>query len=386
LSDADIQKIRIWLRRHGVNDKEIDATINDGRLHLLVLDKILLPSRRKLTLTDVADRADLPFDLIRRLWRALGFPDVAPDDAAFSDVDLDALKKAETVMALGLVNRDSLVDMARVIGSSMARIAAAEVDTSPLLHSDLSSLELAQIYRRDAEKALTAITDLLGYTFRRHLQVAIWSSVLAARDDEAGQVVLAVGFADMVGFTALSQQLSGPALAEVLARFEELAYDIVARHGGRVVKMIGDEVMYSATDPAAGAEIALSLAAAYADDEMLSDVRVGLTYGPVVQREGDLFGPTVNLASRIVNIAVPGTVVVSEEVHDRLQDDPRYVWRQLRPRYLKGLGRVALWVMSEAGEEPSALEGGFRSRRRWLLPETLRQRVEERWEKLTGGE
>jgi adenylate cyclase len=107
--------------------------------------------------------------------------------------------------------------------------------------------------------------------------------------------------------------------------------------------MIGDEVMFVVDDVGAATETALALAEAYADDEVLSDVRVGLGYGDVLAREGDYYGPVVNLASRIVNIAFPGSVLVSESVHSALAGDPRFVFHQLRPRNLKDIGRVRTW-------------------------------------------
>ncbi len=127
-----------------------------------------------------------------------------------------------------------------------------------------------------------------------------------------------MGFADLVGFTALAQQVTDAELAEVVDQFEHLAYDVVVAGGGRVVKMIGDEVMFLLDDPVAAAEIALGLADASRDASELSDVRVGLAMGPVLEREGDAFGPTVNLASRATGIAYPGTVVVSPEVRAAL--------------------------------------------------------------------
>ena len=154
---------------------------------------------------------------------------------------------------------------------------------------------------------------------------------------------LAVGFADLVGFTAMSQQISERELAAVVSRFEALAFDAVTRHGGRVAKMIGDEVMFVVDGVGPALETALGLAEAYADDDLLSDVRVGLAHGDVLALEGDFYGPVVNLASRIVNIAIPGAVVVSETIHQALGQDPRYVFHPLRVRSLKDIGRVRLW-------------------------------------------
>ena len=132
---------------------------------------------------------------------------------------------------------------------------------------------------------------------------------------------MAVGFADMVGFTMLSQHLGDEELAAVVSRFEELAHDTVVALGGRVVKMIGDEAMFVVPTAEGAAEIGLSLAEAYADDDLLSDVRVALALGPVLVKDGDFYGPVVNLASRLVGVANPGTVLISDESATRSEDE-----------------------------------------------------------------
>jgi adenylate cyclase len=179
-----------------------------------------------------------------------------------------------------------------------------------------------------------------------------------------GTVELTVGFADLVGFTLLSQELSDQALADLVSRFEALAHETVTTRGGRVVKMIGDAVMYAVRDAETSAEIALSLSDAYADDDLLSDVRVGLACGPVVAKDGDYFGPVVNLASRIVNVAKPGTVLTSDEVHETLEDRDGLTWRPLRPRQLRDVGRVQLWSLSREGDERATQDRWAWGRRR----------------------
>ena len=168
---------------------------------------------------------------------------------------------------------------------------------------------------------------------------------------QADGVGLCVGFADLVGFTAQTQQLSETELAEVVSRFETIAYDVVNVHGGRVVKMIGDEVMFTAESVREGADLALELAETYRNDEALSDVRVGLASGQALEREGDVYGPVVNLASRIVSIAYPGAVVVSEEVHEALANDEALLFKTIRQHYLKDFGRVRLWTMRHVDDE-----------------------------------
>jgi adenylate cyclase len=263
----------------------------------------------------------------------------------------------------------------------MARIA----DSAPrpaLTPED--SARFAELFALTGGATLDGQARLLDYVWRRHLQQSLRRHALRRTSDEE-QTVLAVGFADLVGFTALSQQLSEAALSEVVSRFEELAYDTVAAGGGRVVKMIGDEVMFVTADVVAAARIALSLSDAYGGDEQLSDVRVGLACGPVLAREGDYYGPVVNLASRIVNIARPGSVLVSSDVVAALADEPTFQCRSLRSRYLKDLGRVPVSVLewSEAVlEEADDGEGRGRRRRRrgpgvfGVLSEQVRQALE----------
>jgi adenylate cyclase len=144
--------------------------------------------------------------------------------------------------------------------------------------------------------------------------------------------------------------------------------------------MIGDEVMFEIADVAAAVELALDLADAYHDDESVSDVRVGVAYGGVLSREGDLFGTTVNLASRIVSIAYPGSVVVAGDVHDAVGDDERFAFKSLRTRYLKDIGRVQLYAVRRAGDTSEGFAERAR-RRRGAVRDAVADLVDRR----TGG-
>jgi adenylate cyclase len=209
------------------------------------------------------------------------------------------------------------------------------------------------------------VPSVLDATWRRHLQGAIRRRLSIA---ETGQGQLGVvGFADLVGFTALSQQVGDDELAAIVDEFEHLAFDVVTDHGGRVVKMIGDEVMFTVDSPVAAAEIGLALAEGTRGAEELSDVRDG----PLLEREGDLYGPVVNLASRITSIAYPGSIVVGPSLRDELVDRDEYRLRSMRPRSLKDIGRVPLWVLRRA----APAEGRFSERRR-ALREAVKARVD----------
>ena len=388
MSDAFVpSEARAFLRARAVSDEEIADAEANGTLHLLVLDKLLLPAAPQYTAVEVAELAGMTLEEARRFWRALGFPDVPEEEVAFTSHDLNALTTMQGLIHFGVTNLELAVQTTRVVGQSMARIA----ETSPeQVHAPGDSTRLAELFALTGGTTIDGRSRLLDYVWRRHLQAATRRRTL--REGIDSETRLAVGFADLVGFTALSQQLSEAALADVVSRFEELAYDTVAAAGGRVVKMIGDEVMFVSTDPAAAAEIGLTISEASAEDEHLSDVRVGLACGPVLALEGDYYGPVVNLASRVVNIARPGTVLVSADIHDALEPLDGFVMRSVRSRYLKDIGRVPLWALMRADEEPDPVEPPTRRRRRRvarpgvldLLSDQVRVRIER--EKRSDGD
>jgi adenylate cyclase len=146
----------------------------------------------------------------------------------------------------------------------------------------------------------------------------------------------------------MSQALDAHELAIMVDQFEAIAYEHIPERGGRVIKMIGDEVMFAVDDGAFAADIAIALVEAHQRRDDLPDIRVGLASGPTLSWEGDLFGPTVNLASRLVNLARPSAVLVSDGLGDQLRHDPRFDLRQLRPVKLQGIGRVRPWILRRA--------------------------------------
>ncbi len=372
-----LARVRTLLHGLGCTDEEIDGAVADDVIDLLVVDRMLVPAGHRMTQAEVAARTDITLDVARRFWRALGFTDVDDDEAAFTEFDIEAVHLFQSMVAMGLVDIDTAVQMARVIGSSMSRIADAEAapGSTPILLGTGDSILDADLFAQQAGESIPAMGRLLEYVWRRHLQAATRRAMLhrSRGTDEGARPVMAVGFADMVGFTMLSQHLGDEELAAVVARFEELAHDTVVALGGRVVKMIGDEVMFVVPTATGAAQIGLSLAEAYADDDLLSDVRVALAVGPVLVKDGDYYGPVVNLASRLVNVAHPGTVLASDELRDALEVEgaPGIDSRPLRTRSLKDLGRVQMWKLVRAGAEPGA---DRRRTMRWeRLGEVLRE-------------
>ena len=276
----------------------------------------------------------------------------------------------------GTLEPEVALQMSRVVGSAMDRIATAQIDAMDVrreagdgAHSNLLSSTV-----KDTAEMLALMPKIMEFVWRRQLASAASRRMMRAGSADGGEGVL-VGFADLVGFTARTAQLDEHELADVVGRFETVAYDVVSTHNGRVVKMIGDEVMFLHEDVREGAALALDMAARFRDDGDLSDVRVGLACGSVLERDGDVYGQVVNLANRIVSVAYPGSVVVSQEVHDALADDAGLMLRSLRSHYLKDIGRVPLWTLRRSSDE--AERPYRRARERIAARDFLRERWEE---------
>ena len=362
----DAARSTLWgvLRGLGTSDEEIAQAERDGTLTLLTVEKMMVPEAGRYDLDEVGRRTGLSPDLLGRLWRSLGYPEPRPGDKAFNDDDVEILALVGELVEVDPQREPLVLQVSRVLGSSMARIAAAEVDVirGPSARPEDADALVDQDVVNGAGALLTMMPRILEQSWRRHLQAAVRRRMVAVAG--ADRVDVVVGFADLVGFTALSQQVSEVELSGIVGGFEALAFDVVTAGGGRVVKTIGDEVMFTVASPKAAAEIALSLSEGTRASDELGDVRVGMAFGPVLDREGDLFGPVVNLASRITAIALPGSVVVGPDLATALEADEDYVVKAMRPRYLKNIGRVPLRVLRRI--DPSATAGRFADRRQAL--------------------
>jgi adenylate cyclase len=301
----------------GASEDDIEAATAHGWLALLAFERMLLPGSRKYDLAALAAAAGIEEESAQRLWRAVGFPDVPAGAAVFTDSDAEAARLAFAQAPTGDVETGTLLQQIRVISGSLARVASVEaagfVDVlGEMQASGLSDDEIALAVLDDAR--LADVGALIDYVHRLQLRVAVWRrSVLAA---DPG-VAVAVGFADLAGYTALSAALDPGALSELIGRWEAVAYDAIAANGARVVKTIGDEVMYvGLTRETVAASLALRDAATA---EGLPPLRIGLAAGPVISRDGDYFGPVVNLASRLTERAVPGELLVPAALRDELK-------------------------------------------------------------------
>jgi adenylate cyclase len=254
----------------------------------------------------------------------------------YGDDDVELLRIFDA--GAQLLGADATMQLVRVIGSALARIADAEVATfltnvgGPLIEADPSGLELAKANATAATLLLEA-GHAIDVLLRRHVEAAQRPLLPGSQDT----VPLAVGFADLVGSTALGEELSIAELGRVIADFEERAVNTIVDAGGRAVKFNGDDVMFVASEPAVCCDIGLQLASQFSNDVRLPPVRVGLAFGDVLTRDGDYFGPVVNLAARVIQLATSSEVVTSAGIASVLAGSDGFRFRSRGAQHLRGI-------------------------------------------------
>jgi adenylate cyclase len=355
-----VTDVREFLRKLGVPRAEIEKAEAQGpqALQLLALDRTLLPGENRYTQEQVAEKAGVPLEVARRFWVAMGFVEPAPDEAAFTDADIEALGLVKELLAREITNPLLATQQTRVMGLSLARVAESAVSAwrdrriMPLRsEEDYEGLDVDEDMVQSTQALLGANERFLIYIWRRHLAAAAKRNAVSNLEGPDERPTQAVGFADLVGFTKISQNLEEQELAEMVELFEVSSHEAISSMGGRLVKMIGDEVMFVADEPATAVDIGLALSERHTEDEVLPDLRVGLAWGPVLAREGDFYGPVVNLANRITRVARPGTVLVSDALQGELAESDGVAFRRVPTPPLKDIGRVRLWRVRRADGE-----------------------------------
>jgi adenylate cyclase len=317
----------------GVSAEELIAAPNIGEL---ILDRKLRP-RLALTAADVAGESELEWAQVEKLLRALGVP---ADPEVQITAEEEAAIRVLTGAASDVLGFESTLQLARTAGEAMARVAEALVTAVrlrvelPHRESGTPYGETVKEYSELAQSVLPAFVQMLDAALRRQIigvAERMWSS-----DSEGSAIVLprAIGFADLVGYTATAAKLSARELTDVLMEFDELTWTIVSEGGGQIVKTIGDEAMFVTEEPGAACRIAHHLVDCFGRGT-LPPVRVGVAAGDVVSVFGDLYGPDVNLAARLVDAAEPSMVLVSEKVS--VECSSEFLFESLPPLDLRGM-------------------------------------------------
>jgi adenylate cyclase len=334
------------------------------------IERVLLGRPASMGRREVSEGAGVEPVTARRFWHAMGFQ-VVEDEAMFTEADLEALKRVAGMISDEKVSEELAIGMTRAFARTSDRLAVwqtqlvAESLTAPhseeLEGRDSRSVPEQQV-AADAAVLLATICDdiepLLVYVWRRHLTNAI-ARMLADADptvhSDPSAPIRVVGFADLVSFTSFVRRMSERQLGRVVQRFELLASDVITEHGGRVIKTVGDEVLFVHTEAAAASAIALDLVDAMAEDDLLPPVRVGLAHGRVVSRLGDVFGLTVNKASRITAVTPSGHVYVDDDMARVLGEVSGFSAIERGRRVLRGIGLVTLHELQRApgGRRPA---------------------------------
>jgi adenylate cyclase len=305
------------------------------------LDELLLGGPRRYTRDEAAASSGVSVEYARRLWRAMGFANVGDEATAFTDGDLAALSRLMELVRDDVLDAELAVSVTRAMGHNAARLVQWQVDAlvEHLVRTrGLTPEEATRTAVGMSAEHLDDLQALLVYVWRRQLAAVAGRALGAAEGSASG--VLSVGFADLVSYTRLSQKLEERELAALVDRFDARSADVIAGAGGRLVKTVGDEVLFVADLPASAALIGLELAETMAEDPVLPDVRVGIATGTVLTRMGDVFGRTVNLASRLTALAQPGTVLVDQRTADALEASDGFDLDVERTRAVRGMGLV----------------------------------------------
>ncbi|GAB2819327.1 adenylate/guanylate cyclase domain-containing protein [Streptomyces chlorus] len=285
----------------------------------LRLEQLILGAERRYTPFQAARSASVTVELATRFWRAMGFADVG-QAKAFTEADVLALRRLAGLVEAGLLSEAMAVQVARSTGQTTARLAEWQIDSflEGLTEPPELGMTRTEVTYPIVELLLPELEEFLVYVWRRQLAASAGRVLQAADDEEMVDRRLAVAFADLVGFTRLTRRMEEEELGELVEAFETTAADLVAARGGRLIKTLGDEVLYAADDAGTAAEIALRLIETMANDETMPELRVGMAFGTVTTRMGDVFGTTVNLASRLTSIAPRDAVLVDTAFAEEL--------------------------------------------------------------------
>lgn len=325
-----------FLRSQGVPETSIDQAASDGSLPFLVLEALFAPGPRQYNTSQLADRVGQPIEVVVRVRRALGFPDADPDDIVGGDADVNAIRR----LMAGSPGKNLSVALERVRTSAGAMVALAESvavafseGIGPMLDNGADPLVVADAALEENTPA--QIMEMFIHVLRHELSGAIRRE-RNRRTKSPGTHELAVGFVDLVGSTQTMEELDDHQLAKLVRAYEAAAYDEIARHGGRVVKMLGDGVIFTTDQVDTALDIALSLVTK-AGRGGIPLARGGLAWGTVIRAHGDVYGPTVNRAARLCDAATTSSVLLDAAA--ALAVDPDRVDR-VGTISLKGIGSV----------------------------------------------
>jgi adenylate cyclase len=346
----------------GVEPDEIRAAAAEGRLGLLPVERAL-GGEPKYTAAEVAEASGVDLELFLELRRSLGLAEPDREQPYYSDADIKTMRAVRMNIEMGMP-LEGVREINRVLGGVLSQLAVVveRQFLSTYLDPEGDEEEAARRYAAVTRATTPEFAFVLQHLFNLHLRDQMRADILgneSALDMLAEKREFAVCFADLVGFTTLGELVPAEELGRIAERLSSIAAELV-EPPVRLIKSIGDAVMLIAPEPGPLIDTALALnAAVEREGEDFPALSVGIAFGEAVDRSGDVFGPPVNLASRLCDAARAGALLTTEEVHDRLEDD--YDWTRIGKKRFKGISEgVVLWRARELGTR----EGEREARRR----------------------
>ena len=331
------------LRSDGADLDELRGAVSQGRLAVLPIER-LLAGEPKYTAEEVSDRSGVPIDVLERQWRSLGLAIGDRDEALLNADDIESAHRMRTLLDAG-IDEDAIAELGRTIAVAMSQFAAAsrQIMAETYATGDDPEGEVSDRLAENVQTLFPLVGPTMDYVYRLHLREQLRHAVFQSGDEDLGPAVVStIGFADLVGFTSLGEELQPEQIGQVTGRLDEISRE-VATGPVRLVKLIGDAAMLAAPDTPSLLEAMHNLLEAMSDEgEGFPLIRAGVACGPVITRGGDFYGSPVNVASRVTGIARPGSMLVTDEVREQVEDSYRF--SRAGRKHLKGIhGTVELY-------------------------------------------
>jgi adenylate cyclase len=310
------------MRERGHSLAEIRDATESGRLASSYIEGLLPDTPATWTLADAARETGLEAALIERIFLSMGFGAQSLDQ--LSDDDVQLLRYAAAVLAAGLP-LVAFLQLVRVYGQAMSQIADAEVRLfhlyvhEPLMRDGVPGWEMAEEMEGLAREILPLASPIMDHAHNRFLQHFIEQDVIGHMETDLGdgrldlgRLRVAIAFADLAGYTRLTEELGDEEAVSTVERFVEQV-ELSLPDEARIIKTIGDEVMVVGSDPAALLDWAVRFQEEFTRRPL---PRIGIHYGETLYRDGDYYGREVNQASRVAARAAGGEVLATRPVVD----------------------------------------------------------------------
>ncbi len=330
-----------YLMADGVPLSELQRTTATGTVMFLPAERVI-GGRARYTAVEIAQRSGVSEDFLAAVMRAMGLPIPGSDEALYTESDLDAVQTTNVFRAAG-ISDEEILDLLRTLGRGLSQAAETmrALTLRIVLEPGVSEHDLAQRYAHAASELSPMLGPLMGNLLTLHLRQMAQSEAINAAERTGGQLPgsreVAVCFADLVGFTRFGEEVPPEQISHLAVRLEALATEVV-EPPVKLVKTIGDAAMLASVEPRPLIDASLALLAAAeaeAEGEDFPQLRVGMALGSALSRAGDWFGRPVNLASRITQIARPGSLLAEREVREAARES--YRWSYAGERRLRGI-------------------------------------------------